>query len=136
MTLLGLVKFNPYLELEPDLEKKYQDKRLLVDRLIEFHETRYAEFILAVEKFLRDRSYATAITLRSGVKYSPHKDLIDALSPMIKSMLHLKPEERPISTNIAKKMESLFSEKLGISLDQYLANGYSLNSIETKEEKS
>lgn len=127
MTLLGLLKVNPYLELEYDLEKKYTDSRLLVDRLIEIQSTRQTEWLEAIENFVQEKSYAAALTIRSGVKYSPHKDLVEAIYPLIQSMLHPNPEERPIITNIAKKIDSIFQETIGVSTEQYLANNCSLN---------
>jgi serine/threonine protein kinase len=126
MSLLGFLQFNPYLALDPQLEKKFSDPRTIADQLILFLDPQHYEaFWNIIERFIKSQEWNTSLLVRYGIKPTYRKDLIEEVLPLLQKILSPRPEERPLSSSLAKKLEEIFRKTCHFPSDKYFENGCS-----------
>lgn len=126
MTFFGLLNFNPYLVLQPDLEKKYNNPRQLVEALVQIHQEQSPALFQVMDQFLQSYFWNPSLVLAYGIKSTQHRELLDGLSSILFKAISPNPEERPLSSNLAKQIEGHFIASFACSTQKYLSQGGSL----------
>ncbi|MEK7483020.1 MAG: protein kinase, partial [Planctomycetota bacterium] len=126
MTFLGLLGLNPYLTITPELEVKYRDPRALIDQLNMIQETQFSALSAQIENFLLKQYWDTSFVFTYGIRSNHYKSLVEGMIPILKKVLHPKPEERPMASTLQKSLESLVVSTLNCSSQQFLIQGGSL----------
>lgn len=128
MTFLSFLGLNPYIVLEPNLEKKYEkDVRGLIDYLIHIHKNISSQFFQVIDTYFQEKQrWSPEVQEHLGISNTLREVFSQKLLPLLKQMLHFKPEERPKSATLVSQFEEMFLHIFGNTTDNYLAFGGAL----------
>jgi hypothetical protein len=121
MTLLGLLSFNPYLVLDPEIEYKYPTPFLQMERILHLQEDYFTEITKIIENYLKkEQKWTFELQEKYDIHLFQHEEFLKGMILILKKVITFQPEERLEILSLSQQLKILFMTAFGISIDDFL----------------